>query len=135
MSAVAADRFVGVKETAAALRGALRDAFPAVRFSVRMDRGSATGWLMVAWVDGPSEDAVGAVVRGFQSRTVDDQDDSWRLTGVSMARRMSPQATDRIGTQVVHIHGDRWHGCARCTPGDDPNEVVRQHFRHTDFPC
>ena len=50
-----------VRETAAALRKALREAFPGARFSVRMASGTAYGWLSVSWTDGPTVEQVDAV--------------------------------------------------------------------------
>lgn len=74
-------RRLDVKETAAHLRGALRREFPGVKFSVRMDRGSAYGWLSVAWNDGPTLRAVQAVTRRYESSRFDGMDDGYRPTG------------------------------------------------------
>lgn len=56
-----------VKQTAAALRKALKTAFPAVKFSVTMSRGTGYGWLDCGWTDGPSEKQVTAITEQFES--------------------------------------------------------------------
>lgn len=66
-----------VKETAAEMRKALRAAFPATKFSVRMARGSAHGWMDVSWVDGPTEAQVRPVVEGFQDERFNGMTDSY----------------------------------------------------------
>lgn len=66
-----------VKETAAELRTALRAAFPGVKFSVRMSRGTGHGWLSVSWTDGPTEPEVRAINNGFRSSYFDGQDDGY----------------------------------------------------------
>ncbi|MGJ9414420.1 LPD29 domain-containing protein [Aeromicrobium sp. CF4.19] len=114
------------KETATALRKALREAFPGVRFSVRMARGSAYGWLGVAYVDGPTWEAVRAITNGFQSSYFDGMDDGyhqieptlysrpdgslyeirWGCRGVNVTRDYSPEATS--WAEGVAVRGSRW---------------------------
>lgn len=66
-----------VKQTAAELRKALRQRFPGARFSVRMDRGTAYGWLAVSWTDGPADRDVRGVCVEFESERFDGMDDSY----------------------------------------------------------
>lgn len=55
-----------IVEAAKWLRGALADAFPGFRFSVRTDRFALGEAIDVNWTDGPSEDRVVAIVRVFE---------------------------------------------------------------------
>lgn len=64
-----------IKDTAAALRRALKTEFPGVKFSVRMDRGSAYGWFRVEWTDGPTWQQARPVIDRFQSYDFDHQHD------------------------------------------------------------
>lgn len=77
------DQGFTVKETAVAMRRELRDAFPGVRFSVRMSRGTGYGWLAVVWEDGPTRKEVEAITRGFQSLAFNGMDDAYHSTGVT----------------------------------------------------
>lgn len=70
-----------VKETAAAMRKALKTAFPGVKFSVRMATGTAYGWIDVAWADGPSDTQVRQITRVFQDSYYDGMSDCYRHTG------------------------------------------------------
>lgn len=56
-----------VKETATEVRKALRAAFPGTKFSVRMDRGTAYGWMRCDWTDGPTVDQVTPLLARFES--------------------------------------------------------------------
>lgn len=71
------------KATAAAMRSALRNAFPGTKFSVRMDRGTAYGWITVSWEDGPTAKDVEAITYRFQSSRFSGSDDSYHSTGVT----------------------------------------------------
>lgn len=88
-----------VKETAAAMRKALRAAFPGIKFSVRMSTGTAHGWLTVSWADGPIERDVMKIGDGFRSLRFDGMDDAYHqveqtgpirytCSGVNYSRRM-----------------------------------------------
>jgi hypothetical protein len=55
---------VPTSQAAAMLKAALRAAFPDVRFSVRKDTGTATGWLRVTYTGGPT----GSVVQEIADR-------------------------------------------------------------------
>lgn len=67
-----------VKQTAAAMRRALRHAFPDVKISVRMAPGSAYGWIDALWTDGPTSAQVEQIAAPFQSSRFDSMDDSYR---------------------------------------------------------
>lgn len=64
------------KETAAAIRPALRAAFPGVKFSVRIDTYSMGSSIYVSWTDGPTSPEVQRVTYRFTSKTFNGMDDS-----------------------------------------------------------
>lgn len=64
-----------IKETAAALRKALKAAFPATKFSVRMASGTGYGWFDVNWTDGPTWQQARTVIDTFQSYDFDHYHD------------------------------------------------------------
>ena len=103
-----------VKQTAAAMRRALREAFPTAKLSVRMDAGTAHGWIAVQWQDGPTPEQVEDTLSPFQSAYFDAMDDTYRLIpqdgpvryscrGLSTHRSMSEAAArlmaERINTE------------------------------------
>lgn len=112
-----------VPQTAKALREALKAAFPGVKFSVRMDRGTAYGWLSVGWTDGPTYDVVKHVASGFESSRFDGMDDAYHSTGISgyscrgatCDRHYSAEAEQWARTAVA-AHPGRW------TYLDDPKD-------------
>ena len=65
------------KETAAQMRKALREAFPATKFSVRMSRGTGYGWFDLTWADGPSTTQVQQVTDRFRDQRFDSMSDSY----------------------------------------------------------
>lgn len=115
-----------VKETAAAMRKALRTAFPGVKFSVRMSRGTGHGWLSATYEDGPRLADVEPIAHGFQSSHFDGMDDSyhrieptlyaredgsmyevrWSCRGANVSRRYSDEATTWADT--VAVQGSYW---------------------------
>jgi len=64
------------KETAALIRKALRAAFPGVKMSVTMSRGTGYGYMDISYTDGPTTAAVDAVTRRFRSESFDGMTDS-----------------------------------------------------------
>lgn len=73
------------KECAAILRRRLRAAFPGVRFSVRMARGTAYGWLDVSWEDGPADgEAVRDICRSVQGERWDGMSECYEQVGPTM---------------------------------------------------
>ena len=65
-----------VKETAQEIRKALRERWPAVRFSLRMSRGTGYGWMDLSYMDGPREADVRALTDRFRDSYFDGMDDS-----------------------------------------------------------
>lgn len=102
MSTATATKPATVKETAAALRKALRETFPGTKFSVRMSPGTGHGWLHVTYTDGPTTEAVRAVTDQFESSRFDGMDDAyhqtanqqWSCRGVNTFRSFSQEAID-----------------------------------------
>lgn len=114
------------KATAAELRKALRAAFPGVKFSVRMSRGTGYGWFSVSYTDGPISEPVRALCSQFESESFDGMDDSYHYVpptlyanpdgtfyeprytcrGVNVSREISDEATAWAAT--VAIRGSWW---------------------------
>lgn len=72
-----------VKETAAAMRKALRAKYPGTKFSVRMATGSAYGWIDVFYTDGPEWREVQSFTAQFESSRFDGMDDAYHQTEVT----------------------------------------------------
>jgi len=58
--------YVSVTETAKLVRGALKKAFPGVKFSVKSDKYAGGASIDVRWTDGPCSAAVEPVAKQFQ---------------------------------------------------------------------
>ena len=112
----------------AAMRKALKAAFPGARISVRMSRGTAYGNANVSWVDGPSVDEVLAVTELFRGEGFDGMTDSTTYTGrtiehlgatyrsgvglVLTSRRSSPEEVARVVAELrEHGYQERYEGC------------------------
>lgn len=102
---------LNVKQTAAAMRRALREDFPGTRFSVRMDAGTAHGWITVKWQDGPSDEQVEAIVTPFQSAYFDTSDDGYRsipqdgpvrysCRGIHLQRSMTARSAALVAERI-----------------------------------
>jgi hypothetical protein len=105
-------------ETAKLLKRTLRARFPAVRFSVTLDRGTAYGCANVAWTDGPSVKLVDQIVGPFSGEGFDGSTDcayhikallpDGRQTGlrlISTARHVSPTLARKAAAQVAAYYG------------------------------
>lgn len=64
------------KETAQAIRVALKAAFPSVKFSVRTSYASMTSSTDISWTDGPTVGEVELITNQFTSRGFDGMTDS-----------------------------------------------------------
>ncbi len=125
------------KETAAEIRKALRTRFPDTKFSLRMSRGTAYGYMDLTWTDGPTPAQVKVVTDYYQSSRFDGMDDmehplpdrlvaieghdmpvvvSYSCRGVSEQRRYSPEAEAWAEAQIraawpdVDAHCGKWSG-------------------------
>ncbi len=75
------------------IRANLRAAFPGVKFSLTGSRGTGYGWYSLAWTNGPTDDAVTAVVRATEGVE--------QLYGVNSSRHFSPGFTAWAQTYVA----------------------------------
>ena len=105
-------------ETAKIMKRALRQRFPAVRFSVRLSRGTGWGNCSVRWTDGPSTKLVQEVTKHFQGSGFDGMTDSsyqienklpdGRQTGIlllSEHRSISAGFAQRLADAVASFYG------------------------------
>jgi hypothetical protein len=69
-------RTIDVAEVAKIIRRTLKEAFPSHKFSVRIDRYSMGSSIDVAWIDGPTEGEIDALVRVFEGKRFDGMTDS-----------------------------------------------------------
>jgi hypothetical protein len=65
------------KATAVVIRRILKTQFPATKFSVTTARGSMVSAVHIEWTDGPTRNAVGALVSGFEQGRFDGMTDSY----------------------------------------------------------
>lgn len=110
------------KETAALVRRALKAAFPAVKFAVRMGRGTASSWLAVSWTDGPTDARVRAAVARFEGRTFNGMTDGYDrnpddvdaetgerrryyVDGITTSRTVSPALWAKAAQLVAAYYG------------------------------
>lgn len=117
------------KECAQILRKRLRAAFPGVKFSVRMARGTAYGWLHVDWTDGPvNGKTVRDICRSVEGERWDGMSECyqqvgptmtlgedggpvlevWACTGVNTQREISDAAVAEAAPLVPEIPGVDW---------------------------
>ena len=68
-------RYLSCAETAKALRVALGDGFPGVKFSVRSSTYSGGASISVGWTDGPRSAAVQRLTEKFEGATFDGMND------------------------------------------------------------
>lgn len=105
-------------ESAALMKATLRKAFPAVKFTVRLARGTAYGYCSVRWTDGPTTKRVDAIVGQFEGSSFDGMTDmesyhqstmpDGRLTGlrsVNTERTISARFAQRIAAAVSAYWG------------------------------
>lgn len=67
--------YISTTDTAKMLRGALKEAFPGVKFAVRSDKYSMGSSINVSWTDGPNEAMVESVAKVFAGSYFDGQID------------------------------------------------------------
>lgn len=110
------------KETAVAIRGILKKAFPTCKFSVVTERGSMVSSVRVRWTDGPTVKLVEALIACFEAGSFDGMTDSYdydrdtflMLDGVLQRpgckyifteRRVSPELANKCIAQVAAFWG------------------------------
>ena len=114
------------QDSAKLLRKALKAAFPGVRFSCRMSRGTAWGNYHVDWTDGPSESAVNKVTAPFQGQSFDGMDDSTHyhdkplgiakdgtplLSGIGLLICQRSISAERMAEAAAELRSDGYAGC------------------------
>lgn len=139
--------YASAVESASALRAALKTAFPATKFSVRLDRGTAYGCADVRWTDGPTVKRVKAVIDRFEGEGFDGSTDSsihyrvklpdGRQSGlriVNESRTISPELARRCIRQIAEFWGgvdyipevkDGYNGEYAMVHGEDTWRLVR----------
>jgi hypothetical protein len=76
--------YISTKDTAKLVRGALKNAFPGVKFSVRMSTGTASAWMNVTYSDGPTEIEVRAITARYEGRTFNGMTDGYDDCGSAL---------------------------------------------------
>lgn len=94
--------YVDAVDTAKMLRVALREAFPGVKFSVRIQRYALGCSAWVRWIDGPSKEAVHVVAGRFGGRDFDALTDS-----SSPITHVVDGEPTQYGTDYIHLHRSR----------------------------
>ena len=91
--------YISVTDTAKLVRGALKTAFPSVKFSVRSSSYSGGASIDVSWMDGPREQAVEKVAKVFEGSTFDGMID---LKSYHTSTLVNEDGT----TRAVHFGAD-----------------------------
>ena len=73
--------YITTKDTAKLVRAALKNAFPGVKFSVRMSTGTAAAWMNVSYSDGPTEREVRAITGWYEGRKFNGMTDGYDDAG------------------------------------------------------
>ncbi|TFD11528.1 hypothetical protein E3T26_12675 [Cryobacterium sp. TMT1-21] len=76
--------YISTKDTAKLVRVALKNAFPGVKFSVRMSTGTASAWMNVSWSDGPTDREVSAVTALYEGRKFNGMTDGYDDQGSAL---------------------------------------------------
>jgi hypothetical protein len=98
--------YLNPKETAKVIRGVLRKAFPATKFSVTTARGSMVSSVDIRWTDGPTVARVDALVAGFHAFVnVDGVAYRPGTRYVHTSRTISAQLANRCIAQAVAYWG------------------------------
>lgn len=106
MTTTPAVRTYTTQETAVELRNALHEAFPGVKFSVRIAPGAA--WIYLHYVDGPVWDDVERIASRFEAGDDGDLAESRYLCrGVSIGRDYTEAAKDWAAR--IAIEGTHWY--------------------------
>ncbi len=135
----AAHPTASAKDSAALLRKALKDAFPAAKISLRMSRGTGYGYMYCSWTDGPSEKSVRAITDPFHGERFDGMTDSSEsldsimpndpqqrcsgLKSVSLTRNISPAFARLLVAQVGTYYGAKAWPVVRTNSYDGSFEI------------
>lgn len=100
-------RYVSTVDTAKEVRAALKRAFPGVKFSVRRSTGTASAWLGVHWEDGPTDQAVRAVVAYYEGRRFNGMTDSYDEQDAPLIWREGDELPEEVRYQCDGINVGR----------------------------
>ena len=111
--------YASAPESAKLLKQALKQAFPATRFSVRLSRGTGYGDCHVSWTDGPTEKLVESeVIRRFEGHGFDGMTDiryhkdarlaDGRQSGLRLISCQHAYSDQHI-SQLIRAIGTRYH--------------------------
>ena len=92
-------RWIDTKDQAKMIRQSLKEAFPGVKFSVRMERYSGGSSIDVRWTDGPNKAQVEAVIARFRSGGFDAMQD----LSYSIGRYLEGEPV-RFGASFLFTH-------------------------------
>lgn len=116
-------RYLSAAETAALVRGAVKDAHPGVKFSVRCRPGGGT--IDVGWTDGPTTRQVEATAKRYAGATFDGMTDM-------REHHDSILSTDE-GAEVVSFGADFVH-CHRTLSAEFRAELESEIAEFTGLP-
>ncbi len=136
--------YIPPKDTAKAIRQALKAAFPRTKFSVRL---SAGGSVNVEWTDGPTEEAVRSVAGYYAGATFDGSIDlkeliyreegpdrvHYGIDFVLLERVISPRALERVvadlRTRFGWTHPITWENTVFGARFTSPAVYLDTHWR------
>jgi hypothetical protein len=116
--------YITTKETAKLLRQGLKNAFPGVKFSVRMSTGTASAWMNVSYSDGPTEDAVRAITARYEGRKFNGMTDGYDDAGTALVTFEGEQMPREVRYMCDGINTHRDYTAA--------GYIVAQHLISTD---
>ncbi len=96
--------WISCADTAKLVRAKLKQAFPAIKFSVRSDSYAGGASIRVSWTDGPTEDEFDRVVGIFAGRAFDGMIDlatsnyAWMLPDGTVTFAGTPGTEGSMGT-------------------------------------
>lgn len=99
-------RYLSCTETAKLVRKSLKEAFPAIKFSVRANTYSMGDNINVSWDDGPSEAQVDPIVDRFCGAYFDGKDD---YKGSRYAMMTTEAGLEQVSFAADSIHLSRYH--------------------------
>ena len=110
------NRYIATAEQAKLVRGALKRAFPGVKFSVRISRYSMGSSVRVGWTDGPTSKSVNEVVNMYDGRRFDGMID----LAYSAAHYLMPDRSAVFRRTLGHDDGQNTP-----TPQPEGSEIVQ----------
>jgi hypothetical protein len=108
---MASRKYIDIAEVAKIIRAELKRAFPATKFSVRIERYSMGCHASVRWTDGPAVKAVEEITDRFYGTGFDGMTDS-----------TTHHDTEWNG-ETVHFSGSRPHCDRTISPGFEENSA------------